>query len=271
MKARTKAITALASLGVLVVLIVSGRPSREPAAAIMPEARAPAPGELEPAHAEVAPLPRHARDGEREDGSEPIPRVQPRETETEERRQTTEPARSRRPGRPPGDPFDPATGGLAITGRVLDADGQPVESAHVQLSVWNRGSLGMGASDGGRFGFRGRPPGTYTLNASTKAGGIALERVVLVDESVEVDLTLAQGGRLRLALDGVRDSARCRIVSDGLMLTDFTLRKGKPAEQVAPPGPALVQLWVSGEGIVHERTVQVVAGETREVALNVAN
>ncbi len=174
---------------------------------------------------------------------------------------------------PHGGAFDPATPGLSITGRVLDAAGDPVGKAHVQLSAWNRGSHGTSVGKGGEFGFYGRNPATYTLNASSKSGSdiaIALEQVVLETESVVVDLALKPAGKLKLTLTGVRESVRCRIMSDGLMLTDFTLRRDQPTEQVVPPGPVLVQLWTSNDGILHDQMTQVVAGRTEDVLLDLA-
>ena len=62
----------------------------------------------------------------------------------------------------------------AMTGRVLDEDGQPVAGAEVYA---NRGGSPMGrlpralSDERGEFSFRDLVPGTYTLHASQDRGG----------------------------------------------------------------------------------------------------
>ncbi|MCP3919273.1 MAG: hypothetical protein GY711_27350 [bacterium] len=69
------------------------------------------------------------------------------------------------------------------------------------------------------------------------------------------------------ALAGDRESTRCRLLSDALMLDDFTLRNGSTANNVVPAGPVLVQLWTASEGVVHETTTEVAVGKEKELTL----
>lgn len=165
-----------------------------------------------------------------------------------------------------------AGGGGAIEGRLVDAEGRSV-AGHVHLRLPGNGSLGMGVGHDGAFRFTGLEPGAYVVRATSEDGGAAVRSLELAAEGrEELEVVLEPGARLVLSLTGSPDRLRCEIVHSGVVVGDFTLRRGEPAAEAVPPGPVLVQVYSERDErrTVHaSRTASPAPGEVVEIVLDV--
>mgnify|MGYP001620080446 CR=1 FL=1 len=162
---------------------------------------------------------------------------------------------------------------------MVDRSGKPC-SANVSLVSGEGGSLGVGTTgvDGNEFVFsndlfgHARMMGPLTLQATTEddrvavLGGIDAMRPEDIEALV---LTVEPGAKLELSLDGVYETLRCRLLHDGVIFEDFTLRKTQPAREGGPAGPRLIQLYSGGGSdmfVRDERALSLRAGDAISVA-----
>ncbi len=176
------------------------------------------------------------------------------------------------------DDDDGSTSVLGVGGRVVDTNGRPCE-AHVSLVSSDGGSIGLGTAQDGVFEFSSAEmfgpssmTGQISLQATTADGLVAVLGAIEARDAADaadVVLTLEPGAKLSLSLDGVHESLRCRLLHDGVIFEDFTLRKNQPAKEVVPAGALLIQLY-SGGGrdmfLRDERALYLRAGEETEAA-----
>jgi len=154
-------------------------------------------------------------------------------------------------GRAPGEHF---RGPNELSGRVVDLSGEP-RKAHVAM-VEDGGSFAMSTQGDGTFKFQPNA-GDLTLLARTEDGQVGVLTGIQLAQGegrTDLSITVQPGAKVELALDGMHDSVRCALVSDGVLFNDFTLRKEKETTETVPPGPLLVRLY-SGSGadrVVHE-------------------
>jgi hypothetical protein len=173
---------------------------------------------------------------------------------------------------------DAGSGGIlgVVSGRVVNADGEPCK-AHVALVSSDSGSIGLGTAPDGSFEFssagmfgHATMTGEIALFATTDDGRVAVLGAIGArdsEDAADIVLTLEPGAKLSITLDGVYDSLRCRLLHDGVIFEDFTLRKNQPASEVVPTGPLLVQLYSdSGEDLFvrDERALDPRAGDALE-------
>jgi hypothetical protein len=97
--------------------------------------------------------------------------------------------------------------GLAITGRVVDADGRPVPSAVVQVDPAGdgapRASVNGQADGAGEFRVEGLEPGSYRLQARRDWNQRGMTRAVVADAgSRGIELRLPEAGAIRGRLLG---------------------------------------------------------------------
>jgi hypothetical protein len=147
----------------------------------------------------------------------------------------------------------------SVSGVVVDAQGQPMR-AHV-AAVGVSGSVAAGTDEQGRFALDHIQWSDIVLNASTQDGRVAVQATHTGSNGVE--LVLQPGATLVIDVEG-REKTRCAIFQNEQRIEDFTLRTGKPAHVVVPPGEVRVRLY-DGEHIYKEEMLTAAVGSTEAV------
>lgn len=147
----------------------------------------------------------------------------------------------------------------SVSGVIVDALGQPVR-AHV-AAVGTTGSVAAGTDEKGRFTLAHIQWPEIVVNASSKDGRVAVRSMHTGSSGVE--LVLQPGATLVIDVEG-REKTRCAIFQNEQRIEDFTLRTGKPASVVVPPGEVRVRLY-DGEHIYKEQMLTAAVGSTEPV------
>jgi len=162
-----------------------------------------------------------------------------------------------------------------IAGTIVDERGFPIK-ARTTLVGGEGGSYGGGNSgeDGG-FDIERRGYETFQVKAWTRDGRVGLFNQSGLDASLGVSdaiIRLERGARVKLTLQGERDTCRIALFTNNVRHTDFTLRNDQTASEVVPVGVLSLELY-NGSGAgkrVHDtRTVVLAAGQVEEFVFTV--
>jgi hypothetical protein len=164
--------------------------------------------------------------------------------------------------------------GVGIEGTVLDAKTHILARAELQL-IQTDGSrftnIPGSADQDGHFVMWRLNPGAYDLVAFANDGRIGIVRGIVIAEGTrikDVRVMLDPGAILRLRYDGA-DSIRVFDLRSGdfLMAREYVTR-GTPKKVCVPPGRAIVVVYDRRMQVTQQRTIEVAAGEEKEVVID---
>ena len=156
-----------------------------------------------------------------------------------------------------------------VTGIVVDLDGKPVE-AHISM-VNDGGSVSMSSGKRGDFEFD-PSTGEVVLIAHTEDGRVGILNGLQLEEGFgrsDLSITVQPGAELQLNLEGGKESVRCALSQGSVLFNDFTLRSGKAAREIVPPGLILVRLYeIEGSEriVLAEQAVHLAAGGSESLS-----
>jgi hypothetical protein len=152
-----------------------------------------------------------------------------------------------------------------VSGVVLDAQHRPV-GAHVS-AVDAGGSSSVATDQMGRFAIPTYASTSIVVHASTADGRVAVQSARTGARDLE--LVLGPGTTLVIDLAG-GEHARCAVFQGALRIEDFTLRAGKPASVVVPPGALRVQIY-EGDQVLGEQSLSAAEGLTKAVSFKLGS
>jgi protocatechuate 3,4-dioxygenase beta subunit len=167
--------------------------------------------------------------------------------------------------------------GSKIRGRVVDRRTGEACQAEVMLvpeipseGIFGR-EIGLRTRDGGMFEMEGREPGRYGVAACTddgRFGAVAGVDLAAGTVSDEITIPVSEGGRLKLRYEGASERAHVMVRLSGIPVDWGTdLERGKSVERPAPAGTLVLELVAGSDGKPFSRSVDLAAGEEKEVVL----
>jgi hypothetical protein len=123
----------------------------------------------------------------------------------------------------------------------------------------------------GSFSREGFEAGKWSVTATTADGKFAQQAHIEVgpdSDSGELVFALSPGGKLRFDYKGAQPEMLVSICSQGsLVQFQSGIRSGKASEYLAPAGSLVLEIRKSQGGPARTMTVELKAGETKEILL----
>jgi hypothetical protein len=153
-----------------------------------------------------------------------------------------------------------------ISGRVIDASTREAVVASVEANA----RLMAESTYSGSFAFESVFTGPLDLIATARGGLIGVLHVANVESRQEVsdlEIAVSRGATLQLRYDGPKDQCSVNVLSGDVLIARMRLSKAQAKPLLVPSGAVVVHVSKKGSNATNEQTVDVQAGEDREVVV----